>query len=210
MTDARRFAPAAARNREPILEVLRSRVSPDARVLEIGSGSGEHAVHFCAALPGLDWHPSDPDPANRASIAAWIANAGLANVRPPLDIDVHAASWGVEERAPFDVIISINMIHIAPWSATLALLEGAARLLRAGGTLFLYGPFMRIGRHTAPSNAAFDERLRGENPAWGVRDLDEIALAAEPLGLRLVEAVAMPANNFSVLFERAAGGDPQS
>jgi cyclopropane fatty-acyl-phospholipid synthase-like methyltransferase len=207
MTDARRFAPAASRNREPILEVLRARVSPNARVLEIGSGSGEHAVHVCAALPVIDWQPSDPDPANRASIAAWIAHSGLANVRPPLDIDVHSASWGVEERAPFDAIVSINMIHIAPWSATLALLDGAARLLGAGGSLFLYGPFMRIGRHTAPSNAAFDERLRSENPAWGVRDLDEIALTAEPRGLRFVEAVAMPANNISVLFERVAGDE---
>jgi SAM-dependent methyltransferase len=145
MTDARRFAPAATRNREPILEVLRARVPVGARVLEIGSGSGEHAVYVCAALPELDWQPSDPDPASRASIAAWTAYAGLGNIRPPLDIDVHAATWGMEECDPFDLIVSINMIHIAPLSATLALLEGAARLLREGGTLFLYGPFMRGG-----------------------------------------------------------------
>ena len=204
MTDARRFAPAAGRNREPILEVLRARVSANARVLEIGSGSGEHAVHICAALPGLDWQPSDPDPASRASIAAWIAHARLTNIRPPLDIDVHAATWGVEDRAPFDVIVSINMIHIAPWSAALALLDGARRLLRDGGMLFLYGPFMRSGQHTAPSNAAFDERLRSENPEWGVRDLDEVGRVADSHGLNRVELVTMPANNYIAIFERAA------
>jgi|KBSSwiStaDraftv2_1062776.scaffolds.fasta_scaffold162950_3 SAM-dependent methyltransferase len=204
MTDARRFAPAATRNREPILEVLRARVPVGARVLEIGSGSGEHAVYVCAALPELDWQPSDPDPASRASIAAWTAYAGLGNIRPPLDIDVHAATWGMEECDPFDLIVSINMIHIAPWSATLALLEGAARLLREGGTLFLYGPFMRGGEHTAPSNEAFDARLRSENPEWGVRDLDEVVRAAEPRSLLHAETVAMPANNLAALFRRSA------
>ena len=205
MTDPRRFAPAASRNREPILAVFRTRVSPEARVLEIGSGSGEHAIQLCAALPGLDWQPSDPDPASRESIVAWIAHTGLGTVRTPLDIDVRAAHWGVEARAPFDVIVSINMIHIAPWECTLALLEGAARLLRDDGVLFLYGPFTRGGAHTAPSNAAFDERLRNENAEWGVRDLDEVVTAAATRGLRFSEVVEMPANNLSVLFRRVSG-----
>jgi cyclopropane fatty-acyl-phospholipid synthase-like methyltransferase len=185
--------------------VLRTRVPADARVLEIGSGSGEHAIHFCAALPGLDWQPSDPDPANRESIAAWIAHSTLGNVRAPLDIDVRAKRWGVEARAPFDAIVSINMIHIAPWECALALLEGAARLLREDGVLFLYGPFKRGGAHTAPSNAAFDERLRSENAQWGVRDLDDIVEAALPHGLALAEVVPMPANNYSVIFQLVRG-----
>jgi len=206
VTDLRRFAPAASRNREPILTVFRERVSADARVLEIGSGSGEHAIHLCAALPGLDWQPSDPDPASRASIAAWIAHARADNIRAPLDIDVLAARWGVEARAPFDAIVSINMIHIAPWECALALLEGAARLLCEDGVLFLYGPFKRGGVHTAPSNAAFDERLRSENVQWGVRDLDEIVHEAAGRGLRFIEAVEMPANNLSVVFRRVPAG----
>ena len=201
-TDARRFAPAASRNREPILAVFRTRVAPDARVLEIGSGSGEHAMHLCAALPSLDWQPSDPDAASRASIAAWIAHANLANVRAPLELDVRSDRWGVEALAPFDALVSINMIHIAPWACTLALLDGAARLLRDGGILYLYGPFTRGGAHTAPSNAAFDERLRGEDPEWGVRDLDEVVRAAEERGLRFVEVVTMPSNNLSVILEK--------
>ena len=206
MTALRRFAPAASRNREPILTVFRERVSADARVLEIGSGSGEHAIHLCTALPGLDWQPSDPDPASRASITAWIAHAGTDNIRAPLDIDVLAARWDVEARAPFDAIVSINMIHIAPWECALALLEGAARLLCEDGVLFLYGPFKRGGVHTAPSNAAFDERLRSENVQWGVRDLDEIVREASGRGLRLIEAVEMPANNLSVVFRRVPAG----
>jgi cyclopropane fatty-acyl-phospholipid synthase-like methyltransferase len=205
--DARHFAAAAGRNREPILDVLRAHLSPDARVLEIGSGTGEHAVHFCAALPGLDWQPSDPDPGCRASIAAWIAHTGLRNVRAPLDLDVRASTWGeAEARAPYDCVVSINMIHIAPWDCALALLDGAARVLRAGGMLFLYGPFKRGGAHTAPSNAAFDARLRGENPGWGVRDLDDVVREAASRGLALAEIVEMPANNLSVLFEARTRG----
>lgn len=205
--DTRHFAAAAGRNRGPILEVLRAHLSPDACVLEIGSGTGEHAVHFCAALPGVDWQPSDPDPGCRASIAAWIAYAGLRNVRPPLDLDVRASAWGeAEARAPYDCVVSINMIHIAPWACALALLDGAARVLRPGGMLYLYGPFMRGGAHTAPSNAAFDARLRGENPEWGVRDLDDVIREAASRGLELAEIVEMPANNLSVLFEARTRG----
>jgi SAM-dependent methyltransferase len=196
-TDARRFAPAAARNREPILDVLRAHLPASGTALEIASGSGEHAVAFAAAFPTLVWQPSDPDPANRASIAAWIAAAGTPNLLPPIDLDATAEIWPL---ATADAVVCINMIHIAPWAACLGLLRGAARLLAPGGLLYLYGPFKRDGAHTAPSNAAFDESLRARDPAWGVRDLDEVREAAE--GFAPPTVVAMPANNLSVLFRR--------
>jgi SAM-dependent methyltransferase len=196
-TDARRFAPAAARNREPILDVLRAHLPASGTALEIASGSGEHAVAFAAAFPTLVWQPSDPDPANRASIAAWIAAAGTPNLLPPIDLDATAEIWPL---ATADAVVCINMIHIAPWAACLGLLRGAARLLAPGGLLYLYGPFKRDGAHTAPSNAAFDESLRARDPAWGVRDLGEVIEAAE--GFAPPAVVAMPANNLSVLFRR--------
>jgi SAM-dependent methyltransferase len=195
--DARRFAPAAARNREPILDVLRAHLPASGTALEIASGSGEHAVAFAAAFPTLVWQPSDPDPANRASIAAWIAAEGTPNLLPPIDLDATAEIWPL---ATADAVVCINMIHIAPWAACLGLLRGAARLLAPGGLLYLYGPFKRDGMHTAPSNEAFDESLRARDPAWGVRDLGEVCQAAE--GFALAATVAMPANNLSVLFRR--------
>lgn len=195
--DARRFAPAAARNREPILDVLRAHLPASGTALEIASGSGEHAVAFAAAFPKLVWQPSDPDPANRASIAAWIAAEGTPNLLPPIDLDATADIWPL---ATADAVVCINMIHIAPWAACLGLLRGAARLLAPGGLLYLYGPFKRDGMHTAPSNEAFDESLRARDPAWGVRDLGEVCQAAE--GFALAATVAMPANNLSVLFRR--------
>ena len=197
-------APSVARNREPILAVLR-RVIPlpilPARglVLEIASGSGEHAIYFAAALPGLTWQPSDPDPEARESIGAYRAAAQLPNLLPPLALDAAASRWPVTQA---DVIVAINMIHIAPWAASEGLMAGAERLLPAGGVLFLYGPFREHGRHTAPSNAAFDESLRARNREWGVRDLDEVAALATQHGLALEERVAMPANNLSVVFRR--------
>lgn len=201
-SDRRIFTASTARNREPVLAVLRRVLPQHARVLEIASGAGEHAIFIAKAMPTLDWQPSDPDQESRDSIASWMAHEEPANVRPPLAIDVREETWGVENRAPFDAIVSINMIHIAPWSAALGLLKGAARLLRAGGILFLYGPFMRDSRHTAPSNAAFDASLKARNVEWGVRDLSEIFLAAEPHGLRLLETIEMPANNLSVIFAK--------
>jgi SAM-dependent methyltransferase len=195
--DARRFAPAAARNREPILDVLRAHLPASGTALEIASGLGEHAVAFAAAFPKLVWQPSDPDPANRASIAAWIAAEGTPNLLPPIDLDATADIWPL---ATADAVVCINMIHIAPWAACLGLLRGAARLLAPGGLLYLYGPFKRDGMHTAPSNEAFDESLRARDPAWGVRDLGEVCQAAE--GFALAATVAMPANNLSVLFRR--------
>jgi hypothetical protein len=195
--DARRFAPAAARNREPILDVLRAHLPASGTALEIASGSGEHAVAFAAAFPTLVWQPSDPDPANRESIAAWIAAAGAPNLLPPIDLDATGEIWPL---ATADAVVCINMIHIAPWSACLGLLRGAARLLAPGGLLYLYGPFMRDGAHTAPSNAAFDESLRARDPAWGVRDLGAVSDAAQ--GFARPAVIAMPANNLSVLFRR--------
>jgi len=196
----RMFSPSTARNRGPILAVLERVLPAHARVLEIASGAGEHAAFIANAMPGIDWQPSDPSPEARDSIASWIAHEGLANVRPPIAVDVRAESWGVEHRAPFDVIVAINMIHIAPWSAALGLVSGAGRLLRPGGILFLYGPFMRDGRHTAPSNAEFDASLRARDPDWGVRDLAGVETAAARHRLLLREVVEMPANNLSVIF----------
>lgn len=192
----------AARNRAPILAVLRRVLPARARVLELASGAGEHAVFVARATPGLTWRPSDPDPAARASIAAWIAEEKLANVLPPADIDVREQLWSVEDEAPFDALVAINMIHIAPWEATLGLLGGAGRLLRAGGVLYTYGAYKRGGRHTAASNEAFDAWLKQRDPAFGVRDVDDVEAAAKAHGLALREIVEMPGNNLSLIFAK--------
>jgi SAM-dependent methyltransferase len=197
--DARRFAPAAERNRQPILEVL-SRVLPDSGlVLEVASGSGEHAAWFAQHLSPLVWQPSDPDPACRNSIAAHGAHAGLATIEAPLDLDAARHDWPIERA---DAVVCINMTHIAPWEATAGLVAGAARILPPGGVLYLYGPYRRGGHHTAPSNAAFDASLRARNPDWGLRDVETVAEAAGPQGLVLSEVVDMPANNLSLVFTR--------
>ena len=201
--DARQFSPSAARNCGPIREVL-TRVLPKKGIaLEIGSGTGEHVICFAKALPGLVWLPSDPDSASRASIKAWSATEGLGNVRAPVAIDVRGGVWGVEDDAPFDAMISLNMVHIAPWEAALGLLAGAGRLLGPDGILFFYGPFMLGGIHTAASNAAFDADLKRRNPRWGVRDVDDLVGEAAPYGLELREVVKMPANNLSLVFVKA-------
>jgi cyclopropane fatty-acyl-phospholipid synthase-like methyltransferase len=200
--DARQSSPSTARNREPILSVLQRVIPDDARVLELASGAGEHAVFFARAMPRTIWQPSDPSADARASIAAWIAEEGLANVLPPVAIDVREAAWGVEEGAPFDALVAINMIHISPWQATLGLMAGAGRLLRPGGVLFTYGPYKRGGRHTAPSNEAFDESLRSRDSSWGIRDIADVERAANNQGLVLQDIVSMPANNFSLVFAR--------
>ncbi len=192
-------APAVARNRDPILVVLRDVLPAAGMVLEIASGSGEHAVHFAAALPHLAWQPTDPDEQARGSIAAHAGQAKLANLLPPLELDAAAPVWPVTLA---DAIVSINMIHIAPWRATQGLMAGAARVLPAGAPLYLYGPYRQHGQHTAPSNVAFDESLRARNPAWGVRDLDAVVALAAEHGLTLRRTVAMPANNLSVVFCR--------
>lgn len=191
-------SPAAARNRQPILDVLRQVLPARARILEVASGSGEHAVHCAAAMPGWVWQPSDPDPQARASIAAWRDHAGLENLRTPLALDV-TDSWPTEA---FDGVVAINLVHISPWEVSEALVAGAAERLRPGGVLYLYGPYRRGGHHTAPSNAAFDAELRARNPHWGIRDLEAIAAVAECHGLVLEREATMPANNLSVVFVR--------
>lgn len=190
-------APATARNRDPILEVLRRVLPPTGLVLEVASGSGEHAAWFAPRLPGLTWQPSDADAVARESIEAWRGAAATPNLLPPLDLDVRRWPWPVERA---DAVVAINMIHISPWQSTEGLLRGAAALLDPGAPLVLYGPFRREGRHTAPSNEAFDADLRTRDPAWGVRDLEAVAEAADAFDLD--EVVAMPANNLTVIFRR--------
>jgi SAM-dependent methyltransferase len=199
MNQHARTVPAAVRNREPILQVLREILPPRATVLEIASGTGEHAVWFCTALPMLTWQPTDPDTEALQSIAAWRDTAGLANMLPPLPLDAAAETWPVAQA---DAVIAINLIHIAPWTVTHGLIAGAARVLTPGGLLFLYGPFRQGGAHTTASNAAFDADLRARNPSWGVRDLDEITALATPQGFAPPLRIAMPANNLSVVFRR--------
>jgi SAM-dependent methyltransferase len=190
-------AAAADRNRGPILDVLRDVLAPSGLVLEIASGTGQHAAFFAAAFPTLRWQPSDASAAHLESIRAWSAASGAANLASPLLLDVEREPWPV---AHADAIVNINMIHIAPWSAAEALFRGAARRLPAAGVLYLYGPFKRGGRHTAESNERFDERLRGEDPRWGVRDLDDVTALATSVGFRAPDVVPMPANNLSVVF----------
>jgi SAM-dependent methyltransferase len=206
MTDShpalRQRSPSAERNREPILAVLREALPATGRVLEIASGTGQHAICFAAALPGLDWQPSDADADARASIAAWIVHESLSNVRAPLALDVHQPDWGVDT---LDAVVCINMIHISPWSAAQALFEGASRRLVDGGVLYLYGPYKRGGAHTSPSNDAFDQQLRSRDPAWGVRDMETVVALGASVGLVCDEAVAMPANNFSLVFRKRPG-----
>ncbi len=265
-TQRRQAAESSERNKGPILEVLKRVLPETGLVLEIGSGTGQHAAHFAPRLPGLVWQPTDPDPEMRASIDAWAQEAlgeaarpgvapenknrgaartgnqqeawsgaegsatgnqqeapgeaarpgvspenknspeaatgnqqetGAPNLRPALDLDVTGDTWPVTEAA---AVFSANMIHIAPWDCCEGLLAGAGRILSPNGVLCLYGPFKIGGRHTAPSNESFDQSLRARDPAWGVRDLDDVAQAAEAHGLALTETVAMPANNLTVVF----------
>jgi hypothetical protein len=199
MHPAAKSAPAAARNREPILRVLRDTVSRPAFVLEIASGTGEHAVWFSGALPELTWQPTDRDPEALSSIAAWRDMAGSPNLLPPLRLDAAAERWPVDQA---DAVVAINMVHIAPWSATQGLIAGAAQVLTQRGLLFLYGPFREGGAHTSAGNAAFDADLRASDPTWGIRDLEDIAELAGRHGLMGPERIAMPANNLSVVFRR--------
>jgi uncharacterized protein DUF938 len=200
-TDPRRYAPATTRNRDVILAVLAAELPPAGPVLELASGSGEHAVYFAARLPGLTWQPSDPDAESLDSIAAHRAAAGLRNLAPPLLLDVHDPIWPLAQAA---AVVAINLIHIAPWSACLALLTGAARILPPGAPLVLYGAYRRGGRPTSASNEAFDQSLRARNPTWGVRDLEEVERAATGAGWSAMKVVEMPSNNLSLIFRRQA------
>jgi hypothetical protein len=199
LADGRVTAPAAARNREPILGVLRHALPASGVVLEVGSGSGEHVVHCARALPALTWQPSDPDPAMRRSIEGWTAAEQLTNVLPPLALDLLQPPWPV---ARADALLCINVLHISPWQAAAALFTLAQRTLPPGGRVLLYGPYRRDGVHTAPSNAAFDAQLRAQDPAWGVRDTADVSALARRAGFEGVETVDMPANNLMLVFRR--------
>lgn len=199
----RLHSPSAARNRDPIRAVFVRLMPRQGRLLEVGSGSGEHVSHFAAALPAARFAPSDPDAASRRSIAAWTEHLALVNVEPPLSLDAAAPRWETAVGGAVDGVFSINMIHIAPFAAAAGLFRGASALLEEGAPLFLYGPFSRRGAHAAESNAAFDASLKARNPDWGVRDLDnDIVPLARRCGFSLAETVDMPANNLSALFVR--------
>jgi hypothetical protein len=198
----RRHAPATERNRQPLLDVLARVLSEGPRpcvVLEVASGTGEHAVWFGEKLPHVVWQPSDVDPGARASVDAWREEAGLSNVRPAVALDAASAIWPVTIA---HAVVCINMIHISPIEACDGLLQGASRILTAGAPLVLYGPFRVHGEHTAPSNERFDHDLRARNPSWGVRDLDDVVARATTAGFDHAETVAMPANNMTVIFRR--------
>lgn len=207
MPDPRLRYPTTERNRDAILSVLRSSLPSQGLVLEVGSGSGEHAVYFARRLPQVTWQPTDIDPQALTSIAAWAEHEGLSNMCAPVLLDATSEQWPVPGA---DALVSINMIQIAPWEATLGLLQGAARLLAPGSPLILYGPFQEDGQHTAPSNEQFDQSLRHRDPRWGVRDLTTVSQQAVRVGFEPVTRVAMPANNLSVVFRRVGESDPMS
>ena len=196
--DDRRSAPATARNRDPILAVLRRVLPPEGLVLEVACGTGEHAAYFAPRLPGRVWQPTDPSPEARASADAWAASLAAPNLRPALPLDASAADWPLRAA---DAVFCCNMIHISPWASALGLVAGAGRLLPVGGPLILYGPF-RVGGEMVESNVRFDAWLRGQDPAWGVRDLEAVEAAALAAGLALEEVVPMPANNLTVILRR--------
>lgn len=201
LPDGALASPASVRNAEAILNVLRAHLPKSGRVLEIAAGSGQHAVTFSSALPGLEWTPSDPSPEARASIAAWAAQSGSNNLQPPLALDcMNEATW---PEGPFDAVLCINMVHISPWAATEGLMALAERVLpRPGGLLYLYGAYREAEVPLAPSNEAFDANLKARDPAWGLRDRDEVVALAKSYGLRLTLRTEMPANNISLLFRR--------
>ena len=192
-------SPAAARNAPAIAGVLARWLPPSGLVLEVASGTGEHALHFARAFPRIRWQPSDPEPDARASIAAWRRNEGLANLLPPIEVDAASPVWPITDA---EAIVCINMVHISPWVATTGLLASAARLLRAGAPLILYGPYRRSGVPTAPSNEAFDASLKARDPSWGLRSVEAVAGAA--CGFALEELIEMPAENIMLLLRRTS------
>ena len=196
----KRHAPATERNREPLAAVLREVLPRNGTVLEVASGTGEHAVYFARMFPELRWQPSDSDPDALSSIEAWVADSGAANLLAPVVLDAASASWPIGGA---DAILCVNMVHISPWSATVGLMRGAGRLLSPGAPLVLYGPYRRSGVATAPSNEAFDESLRGRNEDWGLRRVEDVGAEAEANGLRLDRLVEMPANNLTLVYRRA-------
>ena len=199
MSDHRQYAPATVRNRDFILDVLRDVLPVTGVILEIASGSGEHVVHFARNFPSLVFQPSDREPEALRSVAAWVKAALVTNVRAPIVLDASQSRWPI---ASADGIISINMVHISPWDATVGLIRGAAAALSPGSPLYLYGPYKRKGFATAPTNQAFDQNLRDHNPTWGLRDLEAIVATAQSTGFSVPTITEMPANNLSVVFRR--------
>lgn len=208
------FSPSAERNKGPILKVLQEVLPPDCSVLEIASGSGQHAAYFAPQLAPRHWLPSDPQPELRRSIMAWRSDQPCHELHPPLGLDVVEPTWPVEDERLVNTIgavdipeiraiVNINMIHIAPWEACLRLVVGAGRILKPNGVLFLYGPFKRDGKHTAPSNTAFDQSLKARDSSWGIRDLEAVIRVAEQQGFQCSRIIPMPANNLSVVFTKA-------
>lgn len=223
----RRSAPAALRNREPIGEVLSEWLPAAGLILEIASGSGEHAIYFAERFPALQWQPSDVHPDALASIEAWREESQFPNLRVPLTIDAASPKWPIHradavlsikmdsdscdeqktaEKGGFDVVLNLNMVHISPWSAALGLLDGAARVLKRGGALILYGPWLQAGVETAPSNLAFDQQLRERDAQWGLRSVEEFQTEAEQRYFTLSEVRPMPANNLMLLFRLGGSG----
>jgi hypothetical protein len=192
----RRSAPAALRNREPIAEVLADWLPASGLVLEIASGTGEHAIHFAERFPALEWQPTDIHSDALASIEAWRFAGGLPNVREPRFLDASSRDWPIDRA---DAVLNINMVHISPWASALGLIEGAARLLGSGAPLILYGPWLNYDVPTAPTNLAFDSDLKRRDPEWGLRRVEDFAAAADRRGLRLIEIRQMPANNMMLL-----------
>jgi len=196
---ARRTAPAALRNRDPIADVLVEWLPTSGLVLEIASGTGEHVVHFAQRFPALEWQPSDVHADALSSIAAWRDECGLANIRAPLMIDAASGEWPIDRA---NAVLSINMVHISPWRSALGLIDGAARILGQGAPLILYGPWLKEDVPTAASNLQFDGDLRRRDPEWGLRSVEAFAAAAERQGLALIETRTMPANNMMLLLRR--------
>jgi SAM-dependent methyltransferase len=195
----KRHAPAAGRNREPIAAVLTEELPAAGLVLEVASGTGEHAVHFARTFPHLTWQPSDPDPAARDSIATWREDEGLGNLLPPLDLNAADAEWPIERA---DAVLCINMAHISPLAATEGLVAGAARLLAPGAPLILYGPWLEADVETAPSNLAFDADLSARCPEWGLRQVEWLDGVAGGAGFHRTRRVAMPANNLTLIYRK--------
>ena len=202
---SKRFAPATERNRDPILSVLRAHLPASGTVLEISSGTGQHAAHFAAQLPHLWWQPTDVGETNLASIAAWRDDVNAPNLLAPQALDVLDTTWWVEQATlpePVSAIVNINMVHIAPWSCCEVLFHGSSRVLKSGDPLLLYGPFKQGGQHTAPSNSAFDAQLRSQDPRWGVRDVEAVIDTAGESAFEYQTDIPMPANNLMLLFRR--------
>ena len=200
------YSPAAERNLTPILQKLQALLPASGRALEVASGTGQHVAGFAAALPGWTWQPSDHDPANLESIAAWAAQAGVRNVLAPVPLDVRAARWPgeapAENPAPWDLVYCANLLHIAPWDCCAALVRGAARTLAPHGLLVTYGPYLEGGVPTAPGNLEFDASLRQRNPAWGLRRLEDVVQQVAQAGLQLDARHRLPANNLLLVFTR--------